>query len=180
MNMKKTMAYVIAPLIALALIILLLTSRLWLPDDRTNMTEGYNQELMAGTYYLKISDAQYDTYTGDYTCTLLYGTKEEEKPSITFMAFLKDDKNDELPMTITRKDVPEPLYSVVIHKVPKDYYFITIEARTTNKEGLAAICDVSIDYRDAETIDTSNVVYVYVTPTPAPTTSPTPTMEPLS
>lgn len=180
MNMKKTMAYVIAPLIALALIIFLLTSRLWLPDDRTNMTDGYDQELMAGMYYLKISGAKYDTFTRNFTCTLLYGTKDEAKPSITFMAYEEDDKNDELPMTITRLDVPEPLYSVVISGVPKDYYYITIEARTAGEDGIAAVRDVSIDYRDAETIDTSNVVYVIITPTPAPTTSPTPTMEPLS
>lgn len=178
MNMKKTMAYVIAPIVALAIIILLLTSRLWLPDDRTNMTDGYDQELMAGMYYLKISGAKYDTYTGNFTCTLLYGTKEEEKPSITFMAFEEDDKNDELPISITRLDVSEPLYSVVISGVPKDYYFITFEARTVGKDGLAAVLDVSMDYRSAETIDTSNVVYVYVTPTPSPTSTPTPTPMP--
>jgi hypothetical protein len=176
--MKKTITYVIAPLIALALIILLLTSRLWLPDDRTNMTESYDQELMAGIYYLKISGAKYDTFTGNFTCTLLYGTKEEEKPSITFMAFEEDDKNDELSITITRLDVPEPLYSVVISGVPKDYYYVTIEARTTDKDGLAAVLDVSMDYRSAETIDTKNVVYVYVTPTPSPTSNPTPTPMP--
>lgn len=178
MNMKKMGPYVIAPIVALLIIVLLLTSRLWLPDDRSNQTDNYDQQLMAGTYYIKISQASYDTYTNTLSASLFYGANAEELPPITFFAYLDGDKNEELPMTITRTDAPEPLYTVVISELAEEYYFVSIEARTVGEDDLAAVCTISIDYRDTQKIDTSNVVYVYITPTPAPTTTPTPTQAP--
>ncbi|MDD3960217.1 MAG: hypothetical protein PHF65_08525 [Oscillospiraceae bacterium] len=175
--MKKMVPYVIIPIVILVMIVLFLTSKIWLPDDRKNETEAYNQELVLGDYYLKASGSVYDTSKKTYVITLFYGSKKDDPAPLTYAVYLNGNKDKELSYKLVRLDTPEPLYEMTIEAVPSDYYYLDIEARTL-VDTVTATLTISIDYRDAKQIDSSKMIYVYVTPTPAPVITSTPYPDP--
>lgn len=173
--MKKTVPYVIIPIIILVLLVLFITSKLWLPDDRKNETDLYNQELITGDYFLKVSDAVYDTSLKTTTLQIYYGSKKEDPEPITFAAYLSGNKDKELSYTLIRLATPEPVFEMTVNEVPENFYYLSIEARTL-LENAPEKTEIHMDYRDIKRVDSSKMIYVYVTPTPEP--SPTPTSLP--
>ena len=175
--MKKMVPYVIIPVVILVLLVLFLSSKLWLPDDRKNETEAYDQELVLGDYYLKASGAEYDISKKTYVISIIYGSKKDSPAPLTYAVYLDGDKDKELSYELVRLDTSEPLYEMTIDEVPSDFYYLTIEARTL-VESVTSTLEISIDYRDTKQIDSSKMIYVYITPTPTPANSTAPSPDP--
>ena len=74
-----------------------------------------------------------------------------------------------LIMILRETAAPSEGRKPVIPQIPDGFYYVTVEARTLDKERKPVSLITSIDYRSIRTIDASNVVYVYVTPTVTPT-----------
>jgi len=165
----KSKNYIYITIIVLFLLVttVFFSSRIWLPDDRAKKTENYDEIKTAGTYSFRISNAVLDTSTNMLTLDLYYMSVEPDKDPVTFLIYMDGNKNKELVWTTTEKDSTN--LTVSIPKIPDDFYYMTVEARTLDKERKPVSLITSIDYRTIMTIDASNVVYVYVIPTVTPT-----------
>lgn len=174
--MKKSTPYVIIPAIFLVLFILVLSSRLWLPDDRKNMTELYDQELILDNNFLKVNNARFDKHTNTLILDIVTGNNKNPGEKLVFFVCKDGDKNDLMEYEIVETDPASKKFEMRLFDVPEDFYYLSIFTGAISKNKLMLL-EVNVDYRDTTTIDSSNIVYVYVTPTPEPAT-PTPTIAP--
>jgi hypothetical protein len=166
-NMKsKNFVYIAILLLILIVTIIFLTSRLWLPDDRAIAMKDYDITRTVGTYSLRISDAVYDKKTDALTVNLYAMSINPVEDPLTLFVYTDGNKNHELTPTETILDGVNR--TITISNMPSDYYFITIEVRTLDKEKNPVSMKTSIDYRTIKRVDTSNIVYITVTPSPTP------------
>lgn len=164
---SKNYIYITIIILFLLVTVIFFSSRLWLPDDRAKKTENYDEIKTAGMYSFRISNAVLDTSTNNLTLDLYYMSMEPDKEPVTFLVYLDGNKNKELSWTTTQKDSTN--LTISIPKIQAGFYYVTVEARTLDKEKAPVSLITSIDYRTIRNIDTSNIVYVYATPTPSPT-----------
>ena len=165
----KSKNYIYITILVLFLLVttVFFSSRLWLPDDRAKKTKNYDEIKTVGMYSLRISNAVLDTSTNNLTLDLYYMSTEPDKAPVSFLIYMDGNKNKELVWTKTEKDSTN--LTISIPKIPAGFYYVTVEARTLDKEKTPVSLITSIDYRTIRNIDTSNIVYVYATPTPSPT-----------
>ena len=161
----KSKNYIYITILVLFLLVttVFFSSRMWLPDDRVKKTENYDEIKTAGTYSFRISNAVLDTSTNTLTLDLYYMSMEPDKDTVTFFIYMDGNKNKELCSTTTEKDSTN--LTISIPKIPDSFYYVTVEARTLDKEKKPVSLITSIDYRTIKIIDTINIIYVYVTPT---------------
>ena len=164
---SKNYIYITILVLFLLVTMVFFSSRMWLQDDRVKKTENYDEIKTAGTYSFRISNAVLDTSTNTLTLDLYYMSMEPDKDPVTFLVYTDGNKNKELAWTTSEKDSTN--LTISIPKIPDGFYYVTVEARTLDKERKPVSLITSIDYRSIRTIDASNVVYVYVTPTITPT-----------
>jgi len=164
----KSKNYVYLSIIILFFIVTLFfcSSRIWLPDDRVKMTGNYDEIKTVGTYSCRFSNAAIDTKTRTMTVDLYCMSINPEKDPISFLIYLNGNKNKELSWTVTDKDSTN--IAITVPEIPTEFYYVTVEARTLDKDKRPVSLITTIDYRTIQTIDTSNIVYVYATPTPSP------------
>ncbi|MEI8201271.1 MAG: hypothetical protein WCG21_14525 [Eubacteriales bacterium] len=164
---SKNYIYITIIVLFLLVTVVFFSSRLWLLDDRAKKTENYDEIKTAGTYSFRISNAVLDTSTNTLTLDLYYMSMEPDKDPVTFLVYTDGNKNKELAWTTTEKDSTN--LTISIPQIPDGFYYVTVEARTLDKERKPVSLITSIDYRSIRDIDTSNIVYVYATPTEIPT-----------
>ena len=164
---SKNYIYITIIVLFLLVTVVFFSSRMWLPDDSAKKTENYDEIKTAGTYSFRISNAVLDTSTNTLTLDLYYMSMEPDKDPVTFLIYMDGNKNKELVWTTTEKDSTN--LTITIPKIPDGFYYVTVEARTLDKERKPVSLITSIDYRSIKDIDTSNIVYVYATPIPTPT-----------
>jgi len=164
---SKNYIYITILVLFLLVTVIFFSSRMWLPDDRVKKTENYDEIKTAGTYSFRISNAVLDTSTNTMTLDLYYLSMEPDKDPVTFLIYMDGNKNKELAWTTTVKDSTN--LTISIPQIQAGFYYVTVEARTLDKEKKSVSLITSIDYRSIKDIDTSNIVYVYTTPIPSPT-----------
>lgn len=164
----KSKNYVYIAIVALFLIITLIffTSRAWLPDDRVLANKDYNIPRTVGTYSFCVSNAVLDKKTNALTVNLYLMSVNPEMDPVTLFVYTDGNKNKEL--SCTTAEVNGTNKTITIPNMPADYYFITIEVRTLDKDEQPVSMKTSIDHRTVKQIDTTNIIYVTVTPSPTP------------
>ena len=174
---SKNYIYITIIVLFLLVTVVFFSSRMWLPDDRVKKTENYDEIKAVGTYSFRFSNAVMDTSTGTLTVDLYYMSIEPDKDPVTFLIYMDGDKNKELVWTTTEKDSTN--MTITIPKILNGFYYVTVEARTLDKDKRPVSLVTPIDYRTIKNIDASNIIYVYTTPTssPSPTQIPAYTKE---
>ena len=107
-----------------------------------------------------------DKKTNALTANLYLMSVNPEMDPVTLFVYTDGNKNNELACTTTQVDGTNE--TITIPNIPADYYFITIEVRTLDKDEKPVSMKTSIDHRTVKKIDTTNIIYVTVTPTPTP------------
>jgi len=164
----KSKNYVYIAIIALFLIVTVIffSSRAWLPDDRPLANKDYDITRNIGTYAFCLSNAVEDKKTNALTANLYLMSVNAVEDPVTLFVYFDGNKNTEQSCTTT--EINGTNKTITVSNMPKEYYFITIEVRTIDKDGQPVSMKTSIDHRTVKQIDTSNIVYVTVTPSPTP------------
>lgn len=113
-----------------------LTSKTWMPDDRSLRVQNYNQVVTINDWEVKVSDAKYDAATKTMTFQLYERTTREgqNEPAISYYLGKKSTSKKPLessaePVELQNTDNGAKAlegYAVTIHNVPKDYWYVSV------------------------------------------------------
>lgn len=131
-----------------------LTSKAWMPDDRSLRNQNYNQVVTINDWEVKISDAKYDAASKAMTFQLYERTTRDSQtePDISYYLGKKSTSKKplecsvepvELQNTDNRAKVLEG-YMVTVNNVPKDYWYVSVnlECDTGSQQQLTKSTDV--------------------------------------
>lgn len=137
------------------------------PKETPNMTANYKTSLNVGEYTFSVSDAKYDTATGELRINLYHMKAEPDTPESDFFlqAYKGEDRNDQLTYKLEKTDKQNTV--LVITGAAGSWQAVSIDILTNTYEGQPESSTVTIDKRDMTEYDSRQIVYVYVTPTPA-------------
>ena len=161
--------YLTVGFLIIVLLLFIFVGATLFPKEKINVTTYYDATLTAGEYTFCVSDAKYDTKTGEIRVNLYHMKAEPDMPENNyFLLFFQDeDKNMELSYTAEDLDAQNTVF--IITGASSSWSSVSISILTNDYEGDPDPVTVTIDKRDMKEYDSSQIVYVYVTPTPSAT-----------
>ena len=137
------------------------------PKETPNMTANYKTSLNIGEYTFSVSDAKYDTATGELRINLYHMKAEPDTPESDYFLQVYEEENRNSLLTYKLESTDKQNTVLVITGAAGSWQAVSIDILTLTYEGQPESSTVTIDKRDMTSYDSRQIVYVYVTPTPA-------------
>ena len=137
------------------------------PKETPNMTANYKASLNIGEYTFSVSDAKYDTATGELRINLYHMKAEPDTPESDYFLQVYEEENRNSLLTYKLESTDKQNTVLVITGAAGSWQAVSIDILTLTYEGQPESSTVTIDKRDMTSYDSRQIVYVYVTPTPA-------------
>lgn len=166
-KIPPTAKYILVILLITVLFFVVFIGAALFPKETPNMTANYKASLNIGEYTFSVSDAKYDTATGELRINLYHMKAEPDTPESDYFLQVYEEENRNSLLTYKLESIDRQNTVLVITGAAGSWQAVSIDILTNTYEGQPETSTVTIDKRDMTKYDSRQIVYIYVTPTPA-------------